>query len=140
MFSVVLALDQLTKVLIANSIPYGKSVSVIPGIVWFTTIHNRGTIWGMGQGGNFIFAGIAILVVIGIIIFAPKIAKGFWAKVAIGAILGGAIGNLIDRFVRGFVIDFIDFGWFPVFNVADMGIVLGAIGLAALMLFVQKEQ
>ena len=141
LFSIVLLLDQLSKIIIANQLSLGQSVSVIPGILKFTMTYNRGTIWGIGQGGNFIFAIIAIVVVIIILVFAPQLATSLGSKIAIGAILGGAVGNLIDRFARGFVIDFIEFGFvkFPVFNVADMGIVLGAITLAIFMLFASKK-
>lgn len=140
-FALVLFLDQLTKIIIAYTIPYGQSTPVIPGVVYFTTTHNTGTIWGIGQGGNLIFAGLAIVVVVLIVIFSPAIAKNTLAKIAIGAILGGAIGNnIIDRFSRGFVIDFIDFKFFPIFNVADIGIVCGAITIGAIMLFSKEER
>jgi signal peptidase II len=139
-FAIALFLDQLTKILVAYTIPFGQSVPVIPGIVYLTTVHNTGTIWGLGQGGNLIFAFLAIAVVVLIIIFAPTIAKTTPAKIALGAILGGAIGNnVIDRFARGYVIDFIDFRWFPVFNVADIGIVCGAITIGLMMLFTKDN-
>jgi len=140
-FTSVLILDQLSKILVANWLGLGQSVAVIPGIFNFTMTYNRGTIWGIAQGGNFIFAIIAIVVVVVILIFTPQFATSLGSKIAIGAILGGAIGNLIDRIARGFVIDFIEFGFikFPVFNVADMGIVLGAITLAVFMLFISKK-
>ena len=140
-FATVLILDQLSKILVANWLGLGQSVAVIPGIFNFTMTYNRGTIWGIAQGGNFIFAIIAIVVVVVILVFTPQLATSLGSKIAIGAILGGAIGNLIDRIARGFVIDFIEFGFikFPVFNVADMGIVLGAITLAVFMLFISKK-
>lgn len=141
-FAVVLFLDQLSKIIVAINLPLHETVPVIPGVVHLTTVHNTGTIWGLGQGGNLIFAFLAITVVVLIVIFSPTIAKTVPAKIAIGAILGGAIGNnIIDRFLRGFVIDFIDFRCikFPVFNVADIGIVCGAITIGLIMLFSKEK-
>ncbi|HOO97204.1 MAG TPA: signal peptidase II [Caldisericia bacterium] len=133
----VLILDQLSKIVVANSLMLGQSKPFIPGIISFVKVHNDGTIWGIGKGGNLIFAFLAIVVVALIIIFAPRITKSPISKIALGMVIGGAIGNnLIDRLVRGFVIDFlhVDFFDFPVFNVADIAIVLGAITLALVML------
>lgn len=140
-FLIFLFCDQITKIIVALNLPYGASVPVIEGFLHITSTHNTGTIWGIAQGGNMIFAILAIVVVVLIVVLTPKVATTKIARFAIGAILGGAIGNLLDRFVRGFVIDFIDFRVinFPVFNVADIGIVCGAITLGVFMFFAQPK-
>jgi signal peptidase II len=139
-FGIVLFLDQVSKAIVSMLLAQGQSATVIPDWIYITHTHNTGTIWGIAQGGNLAFTIIAIAVVILIIFLAPKITTTLASKICLGAILGGAIGNLADRIFRGYVVDFIEFRIikFPVFNVADIGIVCGAIALAAIMLFSPK--
>lgn len=141
-FAIVLFLDQLSKIIVALTLPSGQSATVIPKWLYITHTHNSGTIWGIAQGSNLIFAIIAVAVVCLVLFLSPKITSTLFSKICLGAILGGAIGNLVDRIFRGFVIDFIEFRIinFPVFNVADIGIVCGAILLAISMLVAPKEQ
>jgi len=141
-FAVIIFLDQISKILVSVSLKLGQSKPFIPGVVSIVKVHNYGTIWGLAQGGNMIFAMLAVVVVVMIIIFLPKIVKDKWSSVAIGMILGGAVGNLLDRFTRGFVVDFIhlDFFDFPVFNIADMGIVISALILVVVMLVSETKQ
>jgi len=140
-FAVFLICDQITKIIVVQNLTYGASIPIIDGFLHITNTHNTGTIWGLAQGGNMIFAILAIVVVILIVVLTPKVATTKIARFAIGAILGGAIGNLLDRFVRGFVVDFIDFRVinFPVFNVADIGIVCGAITLGIFMFLTPQK-
>jgi signal peptidase II len=141
-FAVIIFLDQISKILVSVSLKLGQSKPFIPGVVSIVKVHNYGTIWGLAQGGNMIFAMLAVVVVVMIIIFLPKIVKDKWSSIAIGMILGGAVGNLLDRFTRGFVVDFIhlDFFDFPVFNIADMGIVISALILVVVMLVSETKQ
>ncbi len=141
-FAVIIFLDQISKVLVSVSLKLGQSKPFIPGVISIVKVHNYGTIWGLAQGGNMIFAMLAVVVVVMIIIFLPKIVKDKWSSIAIGMILGGAVGNLLDRFTRGFVVDFIhlDFFDFPVFNIADMGIVISALILVVVMLVSETKQ
>ncbi|MCK5743311.1 MAG: signal peptidase II [Caldisericia bacterium] len=141
-FAVIIFLDQISKILVSVSLKLGQSKPFISGVVSIVKVHNYGTIWGLAQGGNMIFAMLAVVVVVMIIIFLPKIVKDKWSSVAIGMILGGAVGNLLDRFTRGFVVDFIhlDFFDFPVFNIADMGIVISALILVVVMLISETKQ
>ena len=140
-FAVLLFLDQVSKIIVSGYFQLGHSKTLIPGLLSVVKVHNRGTIWGLAQGGNMIFAFFAIIVVILIIVFVPKIIKDKISSVAIGMILGGAIGNLIDRLARGFVVDFIhlDFMNFPVFNIADSGIVIAALVLVYVMIFTESD-
>lgn len=141
-FAIVVVLDQITKIIVASNLSFGQSATVIPNWIYITHVQNSGTIWGIAQGGNLIFTIIAIVIVFVIIFLAPKIASSMASKICLGAILGGAIGNLIDRITRGYVIDFIEFRiiHFPVFNVADIGIICGAILLAILILFTPTKE
>ncbi len=138
---IVLFLDQLSKIIVSHGLKLGQSFPLIPGVVSAVKVHNYGTIWGLAQGSNMIFAGLAVLIIVLIIIFIPKIVKDKWTSVTIGMILGGAVGNLLDRITRGFVVDFIhvDFIDFPVFNVADMGIVVAAVLLVIIMFFLETQ-
>lgn len=98
----------------------------------FRLIGNRGSAFSLGTGLGPLFAVAAIGVAVVLVIMGRK-APTRWAAVALGLVLGGAVGNLVDRIFRdgeglfgGYVVDFIDFQWWPVFNVADMAIVCGA--------------
>ncbi len=74
---------------------------------------------------------IAIIVIIGIIVFHNHLpTENFWVRISLGLQLGGAMGNLADRILRGYVVDFVDIGFWPIFNIADASIVLGVAILA----------
>jgi signal peptidase II len=96
---------------------------------------NSGAAFGLGAGlGPFILVGAAMLVVVFFVIGRHSLTRSLLLTVALGLVLGGAIGNLIDRVVRdngGAVIDFIDLRWWPIFNVADAAISVGAVLLVA---------
>lgn len=103
------------------------------GLVWTLRLnlsYNTGAAFGMGRDMGPIIAVLAMVIVVGLLLSLRR-SGSRTVDIAIGMIIGGAIGNLIDRFVRdpgwlrGGVVDFIDFQWFPVFNVADMGITIG---------------
>lgn len=89
---------------------------------------NTGAGFGILQGQTGFLAVISALVVIGVLLYYPKIEKGP-SQVLFGLFLGGVIGNGIDRIFRGFVIDFINVGWWPSFNVADAAITIAVFGL-----------
>jgi len=129
----VVLLDQVTKRLVAASVPPGGRIDVIGDALRITHIRNTGAIFGImkGSGGYLtIFSLVAAVVLVVALLLARK-AVGL-AKVALGLILGGAVGNLIDRVRLGAVIDFIDMGagdavrW-PSFNVADLAITVGVV-------------
>lgn len=133
--ALVFAVDQITKYWIRTHLALRETIKPIPAIgSWFRIIHwkNTGIAFGLFQGNGWILTVIGLLVVIGIIIYSRQVINGpaYW-RVALGLELGGALGNLADRLnpELGYVVDFIWIGDFPVFNLADSAIVIGAIVL-----------
>lgn len=133
----ILVVDQITKIIAVATLTPGESPSILGGLVYFSLIRNPGAAWSLGTGLTWVLALVACVVVVVIIRMASKLRSGWWAA-CLGMILGGAVGNLMDRFFRfpgflhGHVVDFVSvFGpnaeHFPVFNVADSGITVGAI-------------
>jgi signal peptidase II len=134
----VLALDQLTKVWVSTSLPEGGWWSPLPGL-WrvfrVTHITNSGAAFGIfpNQGNFFI---IIAVVVAGVIVLYYRYlpSRGWLIRLSLGLQLGGALGNLLDRVRYGHVVDFIDIGFWPIFNVADIAIVTG-VGILAYCLW-----
>ena len=133
----VVALDQVTKAIVRQLLPLGDSRSVIPEFLDLTHVHNTGAAFGLLNAVDFpykslVMIGIAALALIAIAVYATQL--GFHERMArfgLALILAGAFGNLIDRAVFGFVVDFVDVYWrtahFWAFNVADSAITIGAI-------------
>jgi signal peptidase II len=138
--AVVLALDIITKVLAVKLLPPGQPVSIIGDTVTWTLVRNSGAAFSMATGYTWVLTLIATAVVVGIFWMGRRLVSPWWA-VGLGLILGGAMGNLVDRFfrapgpLRGHVVDFLSVGWWPVFNVADPSVVGGAILLVVLSIF-----
>lgn len=132
--AIIFALDQATKFLIVQNIPMHGSWSFAPAfarLFKFTFITNTGAAFGMFPqlGGAFMI--VAMVVIVAIVIFYHHLpAEKFWVRVSLGLQLGGAMGNLLDRILRGYVVDFVDIGFWPIFNIADLSIVLGVTLLA----------
>ncbi len=131
--AVVFAADQVSKLWIRNNLALRETITPISAIgSWFRIIHwkNTGIAFGLFQGNGWILTVIGIVIVIGIILFSSQVINGplFW-RVAMAMELGGALGNLADRLnpALGYVVDFIWVGNFPVFNLADAAIVIGAV-------------
>ena len=126
---IILSLDQLTKFLISKNLILNQSVPIINGVVHLTLVHNRGAAFGILKNQTFWFILSALIAII-LIFYNLKQNKD--RKIFVfssSLILAGAVGNLIDRVFFGYVIDFIDFRIWPVFNVADSAITIGAIML-----------
>jgi signal peptidase II len=135
--AVVFALDQATKYLVLQNIPENESWSFFPAlarIFRLTHITNDGAAFGAfsDAGVGNIFKIIAVIVVIAIFLFYYFFPTEFiGVRVSLGLIVGGAMGNLLDRFVHeNHVVDFIDIGFWPIFNLADLSIVVGVSVLA----------
>ncbi len=132
--AVIFALDQITKFLVVKNIPLHESWSFWPAfdrLFKFTFITNTGAAFGMfPQLGNA-FTLIALVVIFGIVTFYHYLPTGnFWVRVSLGLQLGGAMGNVLDRLTRGYVVDFVKIGFWPIFNIADLAIVVGVAILA----------
>jgi len=138
--AVVLALDIVTKVLAVKLLTPGQPVSIIGDTVTWTLVRNSGAAFSMATGYTWVLTLVALGVVVGIIWMGRRLVSPCWA-IGLGMILGGALGNLVDRFfrspgpLRGHVVDFLSIGWWPVFNVADPAVVGGAILLVVLSVF-----
>jgi len=136
----VLILDIVTKVLAVRLLTPGQPVSIIGDTVTWTLVRNSGAAFSMATGYTWVLTLVAVGVVIGIIWMGRRLVSSWWA-LGLGMILGGAMGNLVDRFfrspgpLRGHVVDFLSIGWWPVFNVADPAVVGGAMLLVVLSTF-----
>lgn len=138
-------LDQLTKSAISRSIYMGTSKNVIPGFFNLSHVRNRGAIFGFwNQSGNnvvyFILTLLSLCALALVIYYYIKVpASEKFLKVILCLIMAGALGNLVDRLLRGYVVDFLDFyigkHHFPSFNVADSCITLGAVFLIYIFFF-----
>ena len=136
--------DRLTKMWAERALAGRPPVTVIPGVLQLNYTTNSGGAFGLGQSAPWLFAGATVVVVAAIVAASPRLLHGATA-VALGLILGGGIGNLTDRALRGGgvlsgrVVDFIDFRVWPVFNLADSAIVVGALLLAVTGLRRERE-
>jgi signal peptidase II len=140
--AVVLVLDQITKIWAVAALD-----DRIIDLFWtarFRLIYNTGSAFSLGEGIGRWLGILIAFVVVGVLWYARTLPDRR-ARFLLGMIVGGAIGNLIDRifraddgFLSGGVVDFIDFQWWPVFNIADIGVVCGAIGLAVLSFFLPE--
>lgn len=138
--AVVVVADLVTKVVVVAQMTPGVPIYLIGDQVRLLLVRNPGAAFSMATGLTWILTIVALVVVAGIIRYGRRLTSPWWA-LGLGLVLGGALGNLIDRFFRypgpmeGHVVDFFAVGSFPVFNVADSGITVGAILLVALTLF-----
>ena len=142
--AVVLAVDVVSKLVVVATLSDREPVRLLGGALYLTELRNTGAAFSFAAGATVVFSLIAAVVVVVIVRSARRLASAGWA-VALGLVLGGAVGNLLDRvfrdpgFLRGGVVDFISlfdpYGqvW-PIFNVADSAIVCGGV-LGALLAF-----
>ena len=131
----VVLLDQLTKFLIRNNLKLGDSIPIIKNIFHFTYVTNTGSAFGLFKGFNLFFVLFSIAVIIAIFYYLRRkiYEKGKFLQLAIGLLLGGTIGNMLDRLSLGFVVDFLDFRVWPVFNVADSAVTASVVILIILL-------
>ena len=127
--SVILALDQLTKFIINRLLLLHQSVPVIRGVFHLTLVHNRGPAFGILRNQLPFFIIVSFIAIILIIAGLKNSGKNKFPlyKLSLNLMLAGILGNLIDRLLFGYVIDFFDFKVWPVFNIADSAITIGAI-------------
>ncbi|WP_418790521.1 signal peptidase II [Phosphitispora sp. TUW77] len=130
----ILAADQLSKWFVMSRMVQSESIPVIEPVFYITYIMNPGAAFGMLAYKTVFFVAVTVVVVLGIIFFARQIPAGkVLLKTGLAFQVGGAVGNLIDRLRFGHVVDFFDFRVWPVFNIADIGIVIG-VGILLLEL------
>ncbi|TMD72268.1 MAG: signal peptidase II [Chloroflexi bacterium] len=127
----VFALDRVTKSLVAAQIDYGTEVPVIGHLVGITNVRNSGAAFGFAPAGASIFLIASIVVSIGLVIYVARNPGTPWNDGVLGLIMGGTLGNGYDRIVHGTVTDFINFHFWPVFNVADSAISIGVVLMIA---------
>jgi len=149
-FAISLPLDQLTKILVDTHLTYADRIPVVEGFFYLTHVRNPGAAFGLFADGDptyrlTFFIGVSIIAILIILSFFRQIAPGDrLSALALGLILGGAGGNLIDRIFRGEVVDFLHFrlwggySW-PDFNLADSFIVVG-VGMLVLELLATEGE
>jgi signal peptidase II len=148
--AVIIVLDQVTKAIVRATLPLGESHNLIPGVLNFTHVQNTGAAFGLLNDVDFPFKavvmiGVAAVALLAIAAYATQLGfEDRLARVGLALILGGAFGNLIDRAIGGYVVDFVDVFWrdvhFWAFNVADAGITVGAIFVILDMLGLGRKQ
>ncbi|MBA1333775.1 MAG: Lipoprotein signal peptidase [Firmicutes bacterium] len=132
----VFAADRLTKYVAKGYLRPRGSLPVINGIFHLTYVENRGVAFGMLQNKGWVFIPVTLGIILGIVYLLSKAKKGSrMLRLPMAMILGGAIGNLYDRIFLGYVVDFLDFRIWPVFNLADSSIVIGAVLLGYFIAF-----
>lgn len=135
----VLALDQLTKYWITTNLYPGQAIPP-EGLVRIHYVTNTGAAFGLFRDQTILFVLIAAAVAVMIVIYHRVLSSdALLFRLALGLQLGGAVGNLLDRVRFGHVIDFVDVGFWPVFNLADSAIVVGVIVLGYFLLFPSKQ-
>jgi signal peptidase II len=135
----VVLLDVVSKLVVVATIDPGEDIRTLGGLLYLTQWRNVGAAFSFAEGATVVFTLIAVAVAVVIVRSARRLYSTGWA-IALALVLGGAVGNLVDRvfrdpgFLRGGVVDFIQVGWWPIFNVADSAIVCGGV-LGALLAF-----
>lgn len=136
-------LDQVTKWLAVLFLKNAEAVTVIPSVLGFTYVENRGAAFGILQGQRWLFlmlTSVIMIAILGLVLFG-KFRAFRWFNVSATLIVAGGIGNFIDRLIQGYVVDFIQvqFFDFPVFNVADCYVVVGSVLLLIFFFFLYDE-
>ncbi len=126
--AVTVALDQISKYLVLQNIPLHGNVLVIPGLFHFTYVENKGAAFGILSDHRWVFMAVSVVAIAAFVFYIVKFCpKDKLLLISMSMIIGGGVGNMIDRVARGSVVDFIevDFMEFAVFNVADIFVCVG---------------
>lgn len=145
----IVALDQITKAIVTTGLPVHGSVTIVGGLVDLTHVQNTGAAFGIFNAAEFpfkttILALVAALALVGIAVYSARLAPHQKiARLALALVLGGAVGNLVDRLRHGYVTDFVDVYWgtyhFWAFNVADAAISVGVVLMMFDMLLQERN-
>jgi signal peptidase II len=122
-----LVLDQVTKAVVRASLPVGEARPLLPGAIELLHVENTGAAFSMGEGATMAFVVVALVVVAGAVALAWREPLPAWLSALLGCVVGGGVGNMVDRIAAGSVTDFLatTFMDFPVFNVADIFVTCG---------------
>lgn len=132
----IILLDQLVKLYVQSTMLPGMSFPIIQDVFHITFVLNPGAAFGILANQQFFFIGIGIAILLAAVYYYPMLKKqDIWIRYGAALLLGGAVGNLIDRIRYGVVVDFFDFRIWPVFNVADIAIVVGVGCIIYALLF-----
>ncbi|MGP6156050.1 MAG: signal peptidase II [Vulcanimicrobiaceae bacterium] len=138
--AIVLALDQFTKHIVATTFMPGESRIAVPHLLYWTYVQNQAGAFGLFGTTPWLLVVMALgVLAVFWYAFRDLATKSKLVRVAFGAIVGGAIGNIVDRFHYRYVVDFIDLRWWPVFNVADSCITIG-VGLLILSSILRERR
>ncbi len=126
---VVLVVDQLLKLSIRDRLLEGETQTIIPGFE-LTHLEDSGVAFGLFAGSGAVLVSVGLVALVGLALYLSVRTSSTFAWVSFGLLLGGATSNLIDRIGRGSVTDYLDPDLWPAFNLADVAIVIGVVGLA----------
>lgn len=132
------AIDQVTKFLVVQFFSLGQSIPLLPGVFHLTYVTNKGAAFSLFSDSGGWLKWISLGVSLALVVLALRVSLSRWEQAGYGCILGGALGNGVDRFVKGEVVDLLDFRLihFPVFNLADVAI---NIGIGCLLIAAFRE-
>lgn len=140
LFAAILAIDQLVKLAVKLSMLPGESIPVIDGFFHFTYVLNPGAAFGMLENQQIFFIAAGLMIIAVFIYCYPQIrSQCAYFHYGCVALLAGAVGNLIDRVRTGLVVDYLDFRVWPVFNIADIAIVVGVISMMYAIIYKMKD-
>ncbi|GAK04634.1 lipoprotein signal peptidase [Geomicrobium sp. JCM 19037] len=136
---------QITKIAVDRNMEIAETIPIIENVLHITSHRNMGAAFGILQGQMWLFYIVTVIVTVGIIYYMPKLAKqNKWYGISLGVLLGGTLGNFIDRLFRNEVVDFVDVYIgsysFPIFNVADAALTIGVIVLLVLMFVEDRKE
>jgi len=134
-----IVVDQATKLAASIYLSYYDEVVIIPKALSLTLVHNYGAAYGILDTQRILLIALSVIVIMGSMIFYPKIATSKWSHAGLLFLWSGAIGNLIDRVTRGYVIDFLNTYIIPVFNIADILINIAVGCFLAELIFTKRH-
>lgn len=138
----ILALDQWVKYWVTVNLPLGESMPLLPGFMQLRTVHNFGAAWSSFSGMRWLLVGVTSVIVLAVAyVLVRRIVRHPLGVAACFLILSGGLGNIIDRVRLGYVVDMFDFQFmnYPVFNVADIAVVCGAVLAAVYYLWFYEK-
>ncbi len=136
---IIFVTDHLLKILVDHTMHVNQSIVVFKDILSITYVQNRGAAFGLFWGSTTILVIVGIFAIFAIICFREHFSRDAHIQVPLAFLLGGSLGNIVDRIFRGYVVDYIDFHVWPVFNYADIMINLGVL-LIFIYILCHKEE